>query len=242
MRFGILSDIKFTKDNLNECLKELAKEFRKANGKHVRAEIILVGGASILVNYDFRQMTYDIDAVTYTNSAIKDVINRVGDRLGLPNGWLNADFTRTTSYTSKISQFSKYYKTFLNVLEVRTISSEYLIVMKLMSGRQYKNDLSDIIGILIEQKNMGDTITFDRIKYAAKEMYGDYDCLPKSSRDFIEEIFHTDDLQSLYEKTKIEESENKKILINFQEEYPSVLNGNNLEEILNTIKEKSKQL
>jgi hypothetical protein len=147
-----LSDIKFTKDNLNECLKELAKEFRKANGKHVRAEIILVGGASILVNYDFRQMTYGIDAVTYTNSAIKDVINRVGDRLGLPNGWLNADFTRTTSYTSKISQFSKYYKTFLNVLEVRTISSEYLIVMKLMSGRQYKNDLSDIIGILIEQK------------------------------------------------------------------------------------------
>ena len=44
----------FTKDNLDTFLKELAKEYRKINGKTMPAEIILIGGASILINYGFR--------------------------------------------------------------------------------------------------------------------------------------------------------------------------------------------
>lgn len=44
----------FTKDNLDIYLKELSREFRKLNGKQMPAEIILVGGASILINYGFR--------------------------------------------------------------------------------------------------------------------------------------------------------------------------------------------
>ncbi len=52
----------FTKDNLDTYLKELSREFRKLNGKQMPAEIILVGGASILINYGFRDATYDCDA------------------------------------------------------------------------------------------------------------------------------------------------------------------------------------
>lgn len=44
-------------------LKELAKEYKKRN-KNVPAELILVGGASVLINYGFREMTTDIDAIT----------------------------------------------------------------------------------------------------------------------------------------------------------------------------------
>ena len=36
----------FTKENLDTYLKELAKEFRKINGKSMPAEIILIGGAA----------------------------------------------------------------------------------------------------------------------------------------------------------------------------------------------------
>lgn len=55
----------FTKDNLDMYLKELAKEFRKFNGKTMPAEIILVGGAAVLANYGFRNITTDIDAIDY---------------------------------------------------------------------------------------------------------------------------------------------------------------------------------
>ena len=105
------------------------------------AELILIGGASVLINYGFRNMTTDIDAVIEASSLMKEAINHVGDLYGLPNGWLNADFTKTVSYSEKLSQFSVYYKTYANVVTIRTIKAEYLIAMKLRSCRQYKSDL-----------------------------------------------------------------------------------------------------
>lgn len=59
----MFADGVFTKDNLDGYLKELAKEFRKKNGVRIPAEIVLIGGASILINYGFREMTYDMDAI-----------------------------------------------------------------------------------------------------------------------------------------------------------------------------------
>ena len=138
------------KDNLDNCLKELAKEYKK-KARHIRAEIIIVGGAAVVANYGFRDMTMDIDAIIQSEVSMKEAINAVGDRLGLSNGWINSDFKKTTSFSHKLVMHSKYYKTFANILEVRTIKSEYLIAMKLKSGRYYKNDLSDIIGILKEE-------------------------------------------------------------------------------------------
>ena len=51
--FEMYVDKPFTKENLDNCLKELAKKFRKKNGTRMPAEIILIGGASILINYGF---------------------------------------------------------------------------------------------------------------------------------------------------------------------------------------------
>ncbi|MDR1538025.1 MAG: hypothetical protein LBU32_08510 [Clostridiales bacterium] len=87
----------------------------------------------------FREMTYDMDAIIVESTAMKEAINRVGDKFGLPNGWLNTDFKRITSYSDKLFEVSVYYKTFSNIVTVRTIAAEYLIAMKLMSGRRYKN-------------------------------------------------------------------------------------------------------
>ena len=96
------ADKPFTKENLDSYLKELAKEFRKKNGTRMPAEIILIGGASILINYGFREMTYDVDAIIMSSGAMKDAINTVGDRLGLPVGWLNTDVGNTNSYTPRL--------------------------------------------------------------------------------------------------------------------------------------------
>ena len=96
-----MSSNSFTKGNLDTYLKELAKEMKRLNGRSVHAEIVLVGGAAILTNYGFRDMTSDIDAVIHANSSMKEAINAVGDKFDLPNGWLNADFMHTGSYSSK---------------------------------------------------------------------------------------------------------------------------------------------
>lgn len=236
-----MSDVSFTKANLDCYLKELAKEFRKLNGTKIPAEIILIGGASVLLNYGFREMTYDMDAIIQASSYMKDAINNVGDRMGLPNGWLNTDFMKTASYTPRLIEFSKYYKTFSNVLRIRTVSAEYLIVMKLMAGREYKNDMSDIVGILLEQRRAGKEISFDCIKRASDELYDSYDNLPESSRQFIEAACRESDLLSLYKKVREDEASNKEILLEFREDYPGVLNGDNLAEILRIAKTKKEK-
>jgi len=232
------ADKSFTKENLDICLKELAKEFRKRNGSKLSAEIILIGGASVLINYGFREMTYDMDAIIQSSSAMRDAITSVGDKLGLPSGWLNTDFMKTASYTAKLETYAKYYKTFSNILQIRTISAEYLVAMKLMAGRQYKNDLSDVVGILIEQEDRGKPLTFDIIKKAIEDLYESYEAVSENSRRFIEAIYEKDDLKEFYQKCLEMELENKNILVEFQDDYPGVLNGDNLADILQAVREK----
>lgn len=208
------------------------------NGTKMPAEIILIGGASVLINYGFREMTYDMDAIIQASSTMKDAINHVGERMGLPNGWLNTDFMKTTSYTPKLIQYSQYYKTFSNVLRIRTVSAEYLVVMKLMAGRQYKNDLSDVVGILLEQKNANKEISLENIKRAAADLYDGYDNLPESSRTFIEAVYQNSDLAELYAKVRDNEKQNKDILLEFEHDYPDVLNEDNLADVLKAAKAK----
>lgn len=113
--------------------------------------------------------------------------------------------------------------------------------MKLMAGRQYKNDLSDVVGILIEQKNAEKEIRLDNIKRAADELYEGYENIPESSRTFIEAVYQTPDFSVLYEKIREDEMQNKDILLEFQEDYPDILNGDNLVDILKAAKAKKEK-
>lgn len=226
------AEIPITKENLDTYLKELAKQFRKLNGKAMPAEITLIGGASILINYGFRDSTYDVDALIHASSAMKDAINYVTDTLGLPTGWLNEDFKNTKSYTPRLVSYSKYYRTFSNVLTIRTITGEYLVAMKLMAYRQYKHDISDIVGILREQRNIGDPLTFERINKAVKDLYDSWDNLPENARSMVESILSNKDMDELYAAYTNEEAAAKAALITFEDKYPDVLKEDNLEDIL----------
>lgn len=235
------ADKPFTKENLDGYLRELAKEFRKKNGNKMSAEIILIGGASILINYGFREMTYDMDAIIKSSSAMKEAINTVGDRLELPVGWLNTDFANTKSYTPRLVEYSKYYKTFANILQVRTVSAEYLVAMKLMAGRQYKNDLSDIVGILIEQEERKKPLSFEVIQKAIVDLYDSYDKIPEDSRVFMEAVYNKEDLHDFYRQCREIEQENKDTLVGFQKNYPGVLNGDNLADVLKAARAKKQE-
>jgi hypothetical protein len=169
---------------------------------------------------------------------MKEATRKVGDRLGLPNDWFNADFVRTESYSPKLVQYSKYYKTYSNVLTVRTVSAEYLIAMKLRSGRRYKKDLSDIAGILMEQKENGVPIQKEQIQKAVENLYGSMDSLPEYSQKVLNDMYSTDDLRGLYQKYVVEEKRTRNELINFEKKYEGVLNQGNLDQILESLKAK----
>ena len=213
--------IEFTKDNIDLYLKELAKEYRKLVGKGMSAELILIGGASVLINYGFRNMTTDIDALIRASSGMKDAIDRVGERFNLPKAWLNSDFQKTRSYTPKLEEFSKY-----------------LIAMKLQSGREYKSDLSDILGILVDHEKSGNPIVFERIQKAVVDLYGDWLSIPETSRIFILNIMEDGRFEQLYKKISEGEQETKSLMIKFNSEYPDVIKESNADMIAGTLQMK----
>ena len=226
------ADWVFSKENIDNYLKEVAKQYRKLNGKGMSAEITLIGGASILINYGFRDATYDVDALIYASSSMKDAINYVTDAMGLPNGWLNEDFRNTASYTPRLVNYSQYYRTFSNVVQVRTITEEYLVAMKLKAFRQYKHDISDIVGILREHMHRGNPLTFERIDTAVKNLYDGWENMPANALEIIQQILADENLDILYDAYTQEESAAKETLLTFEGDYPNVLREDNLNDIL----------
>ena len=110
--------------------------------------------------------------------------------------------------------------------------------MKLMAGRKYKNDLSDIVGILAEHEKQGKAITLEMIKTAVTNLYGSWDKLSADSRDFIEGTMEKGNFEQLYKTVSEEEKKSKETLIEFQQDYPGVATTENIDSILNNLKKK----
>ena len=229
------TEVVLGKEQIDNYLKEVAKQYRKLSGKSMPAEITLIGGASILVNYGFRDSTYDIDALIHAASSMKDAINYVTDTMKLPNDWLNDDFKNTTSYTPKLVNYSVYYRTFSNVVTIRTIAGEYLVAMKLKAFRKYKHDISDIVGIMREHERMGKPLTFEQIDTAVKNLYDGWENMPENAYALIESILSESDMDELYKTYVQEESAAKDVLISFDEKYPKVVQNGNLDAILSQL-------
>lgn len=222
----------FTKENLSMYLSELSKEYKRLGGRKMPVEIILIGGAAIIESYGFREMTTDIDAVLPSVSIMKEAINHVGDRFGLPNGWLNADFVHTDSYSRRIGEFSKPYRTFNQVLTVRIVTGEYLIAMKLRSGRKYKNDLSDVVGILAEHARSGNPIEYFQIDAAVQNLYGGWDGFSSDAISFLQDILNGRQYLTIYDTIRQGEAQAKEILLDFQQAYPGIMKEDNVDRIL----------
>ena len=220
----------FSRRDVDHYLYNVAKEYKKMNRSNPEFEIIIVGGASILLNYNFRDSTTDIDSLIRASSSVKDVINRVGDENGLPNGWINDDFRKTTSFSHKLAEHSSFYKRFCNCLNVRTVNAEYLLAMKMRSHREYKNDLSDIVGIIKEQKEIGRPLSIHSVNKAYLELYNvlpDPELMGK-----VAEYLESDDLEDILYSTRQREKQTLTKLQEFEEKYPDVLTDGNLKEVI----------
>ena len=233
--------VEIKKDNLDYYLMELAKEYRKINKGKVKIEIVLVGGAAVVANYGFRDMTVDIDAIMDKTFGLKDAIFAVAQKHNLNYDWLNSDFMKTSSYSRKLRQYSVYYKTFANCIEVRTIKAEFLIAMKLVAARKYKNDISDIIGIINEHQIHGNSITYDKINKAVVQLYGTWDGISSDVVKLLKSVLKCEEFVDKYLEIRQEEIDNKRIITEIDNDYPNLVKGNNINDIIETAKKKKEE-
>lgn len=159
-----------------------------------------------MLNYGFRFNSNDVDCSDRGGVLMNDIINEIAKKHNLPSNWINTDFIRTKSFSNKLDQYSEYYKTYgYGALDVRTIKDEYLVAMKIVSARKYKNDYSDIYGIINECKNNGKTITFEKINKALIDLYGSIDVADKDAFGFTRKVIEQPELfdyESIREQEK----------------------------------------
>lgn len=199
----------FTKQQLDNIFNDIAKELKKKlKNRQFSYELIIVGGASILLNYSFRMSTIDIDCLDVNDALMNEIVNEVGNKYHLPNGWINTDFIKTNSYTPKLIQYSEFYKSYARgVLVVRTIKNEYLIAMKMVAARKYKHDYSDIFGIIKENNSL----SLEKIKIAIIDLYGSLDVISEEMMQFVVNLFNNPFLD--YAELEMQEEHNKETIV-----------------------------
>ena len=228
---------KITRANAMDIIQRFAKEYRKTLGK-APGEIIIVGGGSIMLNYKFRDATQDFDVILRAASGIKDVISRFADDNNLPRDWMNSDFVKTASYSDVLMEVSRHYCWLNNhTLEIRTVSGVYLIAMKMIAHRDYRNDISDAIGILIEEAEAGNSFSYADIESAYHKLYH------KAPTPKTQELFRDicaksiEELKSLYDSQRNTESTVGNQLITYIEAGVNI-NTKNAADVAARIREK----
>ncbi len=160
------------------ALTALAEELE---GRGISAEMYVVGGAAIALAFDERRATRDIDAVFEPKAAVYEAAVVVGERLGLPGGWLN------DAVKGFLAGEDTAAAPVLDVPGLRCLaaSPETLLALKVLAHR-VGEDEGDLRLLAAE---LGLTRA-EQVLAIAERTYGDR--LDPAARFFVEQVFDTE--------------------------------------------------
>ncbi len=111
----------------------------------VIGEICIFGGAAMILAFDGKFSTRDVDAIFVPKSTVADAIVSIADQLGLPADWLNDG---VKGFVSEKEDFTSEDMPDFENLRVIRPSARYLLAMKCLASRiggyGERGDISDI--------------------------------------------------------------------------------------------------
>jgi hypothetical protein len=116
-----------------------------------RVEIAIYGGTVMMLAYDCRDATQDIDAIFHPPEVVEPLIQRVAQELGLPADWINNGVSAFVAAREDRVEFAQLQ---IPGLLITRPSAKYLLAMKCRAGRLptpfRAGDLADIKFLLRE--------------------------------------------------------------------------------------------
>jgi len=164
------------KQDIEKYLRMLGEELQK---RQVTGEILLAGGAVMLLKIQNREVTKDIDAYFPPEQAdvIREAAKVVADREGLAYDWIN-DAVEGFFYTQPPTEEWAEYPG----LRVYFPSLDYLFAMKVVAGRPQDiedmkalanelgvSDAQDALAIV--KKYIPEQLLVPRIQYVIEEIF-----------------------------------------------------------------------
>ncbi|MEW1947780.1 DUF6036 family nucleotidyltransferase [Pseudarthrobacter sp902506025] len=164
-------------DDIRELLIELS---HRLQARGAAADIYLVGGAAIAVEFDSRRSTTDIDAVYKPEQTVQEIATHMAAELGLDPRWLN---NAARAYVPDGEDSEAAEMAIADNLTLRVASPRFLLAMKLAAGRD--RDIPDI-AVLCRAL---DIRTAEAAVDVAIELYGE-DSIQLSNRDDLLLVAH----------------------------------------------------
>ena len=163
----------FRREDLADLFHRLSAAYRQ-NGGTAPVDLYIVGGSAIIMRFHYRQSTIDVDAYYQSNRALSQAILDVSKERGLPKDWLNDEYAHSPSFSERIVQYAELDEALGDeLIHIRLLPDSYLIAVKLKSSRPEGGDLDDIIRMIAEIRHRGDSITYEEIIEAYRNLYGD---------------------------------------------------------------------
>ena len=135
-------DYKLDRKTILKALSLLDDALRR---EEVIGEICIFGGAAMILAFDGKFTTRDVDAIFVPKSTLTDAIVMLANQLGLPAAWLNDGVKEFVS--AKEDFTSDDMPDFENLRVIRP-SARYLLAMKCLASRiggyGERGDISDI--------------------------------------------------------------------------------------------------
>jgi hypothetical protein len=98
----------------------------------IKAEIAIYGGKVMMIAYDCRKATKDIEAIFHSAGEIELLIRQVAGELKLPEDWMNSGVKAFGGAREARREFSELR---IPGLVLTRPSPEYLLAMKCLAGR-----------------------------------------------------------------------------------------------------------
>lgn len=172
---------KLSRETIMAALRRLDELLR---GKGVIGELCIFGGAAMVLAFDARESTRDVDAIFVPKDDVLRFAKQVGVEFDLDEDWLNCGVKGFVSDKGEVT--TEGMPVFDN-LRIMRPTTEYLLAMKCLASRVatygHKGDRRDVI-TLIRHLGLYDSAAICEIvcRYYNERL------LPPKVRFFIEEI------------------------------------------------------
>lgn len=128
-----------TAEEITQYLTELNDELRLMD---IKGEVSLYGGAVMVLAFNARIATKDVDAIFQPSSEIRSAAKKIAERNGLPEGWLN------DGVKGYVVEHSRNILFHMPNLTVFIPEPDYLLAMKALAARQDTEDENDVVTLL----------------------------------------------------------------------------------------------
>jgi len=175
------SNEKLTKEQILAALARLDELLRE---KEIIGEICIFGGAAMVLAFDARESTRDVDAVFVPKTEIYDEAAAIADEMNLPISWLNDGVKGFVSSQGEVTMDGMPQWENLRILRPTT---RYLLAMKCMAARVAEYDtVGDKKDIIHLCKNLG-VFLAEEVLNVVQDYYP-ISRIPVKTRFFIQEI------------------------------------------------------